>query len=178
MKKIVFLFAGAAALFLLLSFIDEYENLILPLLSTTKVERPSSAVDSGQADDVARAIRNFNDLLAEAYLTSDSSTLLEHPIDRKLITSLTEEISYMKREGKIMDLHVEKINIDSIRPVSPVLLHVKTRETVRLRYLIRSDLKHEGSYNTAIYYMKYTLEGVEKGWKILSVETVAVEDKR
>ena len=63
-KKIILLFSGAIASFLLLSYIDEYENLVLPLLPATKVESPlAGKSEEVLRSDLQRTIRAFNDIL-------------------------------------------------------------------------------------------------------------------
>ena len=73
MKKVAILFFGAVLLFMILAHLDQYENLIVPLIA--KPENPLAKPSDRVNNDVLRAIRDFNAFLANAYLASDPSSL-------------------------------------------------------------------------------------------------------
>lgn len=177
MKKIFFLFVVAVASFLILAHIDQYENLILPLIAKPEglFARSSDRVNN----DVLKEIREFNAFLASAYLASDPSSLTLLPIDERLRSSITEEINYLTREGKVMDLRVKDIEIEKIErlsPISPNLIRATTRETVRLRYLSLSKRNEEVAYQETRYNVVYTLMMAGSKWKITSYETRSVKE--
>lgn len=171
MRKIFFLFAGALVSFFLLSYIDEYENLIQPFFS--KPERPLAISQAGVKEDIKATIRDFNDNISDAFRLSDPSLLSKGQIDDKLRISIAEEIHYLLKEGKVMDMKVNDIKIGKITPISPRQVQVSTREVIGLRYL---DTKGSVSsvYQEAEYTMAYTLEKVKDAWKVVLFETAGV----
>lgn len=173
MKKIFFLFAGAIASFLILAHIDQYENLILPLIAKPEglFARSSDRVNN----DVLKVIREFNAFLASAYLASDPSSLTLLPIDERLRSSIAEEINYLTREGKVMDLKIKDIEIEKIERLSPNLIRATTRETVGLRYLSLPKRNEEVAYQETQYNMAYTLVKTDKNWKITNYETRSIK---
>ena len=107
MKKIILLFAGAAASFFLFAYIDEYENLILPLLPEKKVDRPSVTVMEGDIkSEIRETLGAFHKVLTNAYLDSDPSMLMRPPVDQRLIPTIAQEIDYLTREDKFMEMRV------------------------------------------------------------------------
>lgn len=176
MRKIFFLFVGAVASFLILAHIDEYENLILPLIA--KPEGPFAKPSEKINNDILKIIRDFNTSLASAYLTSDPSLLAYGPIDESLRSSIAEEISYLTREGKVMDLKIKDIEIEKVEFISSTLIRATTGETVRLRYLSISKRDEEVAYKETQYNMAYTLVKTDNNWKITNYETISVKEPK
>lgn len=166
MKKIVLLFVGAAVSFLLLSYIDAYETFIVFFSPSEKhlVEHPDHA-------DLKLIIHRFNDFLAKAYLSADPSLVSKDIIDEKLIPHIAEEIFYLAREGKVMDLKIKDIEIKNVEALSPDLMRVSTREVVGVSYLSLSEGKEVISYPDAPFDMIYTLTRMNGNWKVTSYET-------
>lgn len=169
MKKIVLLFAGAIASFLLLSYIDEYENLIMPFF---RAERPAQYV--GGADEIKSTIDAFTDSLERAYLLSDPSPLRLAHIDERLYSSISQEIDYLKREGRVMVLDVKDTSIEKIEVVSRDVIRVTTREKVSVKYLNAVN-KKEINYTDSVYIMSYTLAAAGGGLRIISYESVGAK---
>lgn len=176
MKRIILLFVGAAASFLLFSYMDEYENLVMPFFVKARRVMPSGAPKEA-TESARRAIIAFNNSLSKAYLSSDPSLLMEARMDERLRSSVAEEIHYLAREGKIMSIRVEEIEVYMIKPVSPSVMQVETRETVYLRYLAISDRREEATFAPAMHRMRYMLQTVDGGWKVLSFEAITAEEK-
>lgn len=176
MKKIFFLFAGAIASFLVLAHVDQYEDLILPFIapSESSFGRPSEKVNN----EVLKIIRDFNIFLADAYLKADPSLLPFEAIDEGIRSSIAEEIIYLKREDKIMDLRSKDIKIEMIDVPSFNLIRATTKETVELRYLSLSKGSEEIRYPEAQYNMAYTLEKSDKNWKITHYETRSIKEPK
>lgn len=172
MQKIVLLFVAAAASFMFFSYIDEYENLILPLFSTQK--RPSAVnLPESINEDFLKIIREFNDNLSRAYLFSEPSLLSSGSIDDGLISFLSAEINYLTKEGKVMDLRVRDIRIEKINYISIRRMRVNTSESLRLRYLTLTDRKESTTFPDAQQKMTYTLERFDGVWKVVSYEPSA-----
>jgi len=176
MKRIFFLFAVAVASFLLLAHIDEYENLILPLIA--KTENPFAKPSGSINNDVLKIIREFNTFLANAYLASDPSLLAPGPIDERLRLSIADEINYLTREGKVMDLKIKDIEIEKVEFISSNLIRATTREMVALRYLSTSKGNEEIAYLETPYRMAYTLMMAGNKWKITNYETRSVKEPK
>lgn len=170
MKKIILLFAGAIGSFLLLSYIDEYENLIAPFFAE---ERPDGRPPVKMDEDVKAAIRDFNDALTKAYLSADPS-FLRGLIDARLYSHIAEEIGYLAREGKIMELRVKEVKVKKTEALSPGLLRVNTDENVALRYISFSDKKEMTTYPDARHDMLYMIVMTDGRWQVVSYETRGV----
>lgn len=176
MKKITIMFLGALLLFMILAHIDQYENLILPLIA--KPEGLFAKPSDRASNEVLKIIHDFNTSLAAAYLKSDPSLLPSAGIDERLRSSITEEINYLIREGKVMDLRVKDIEIEKIERLSPNLIRATTRETVELRYLSLSKRDEEVAYQETQYNMAYTLMMAGSKWKITNYETRSVKEPK
>ena len=175
MKKIILLFAGAVASFFLFSYIDEYENLILPLLSEKKADRPSFSVRAADIEtDFEKTIGAFHEVLAEAYISSNPSVLMRSPVDEGLIPSIAQEIDYLAREGRVMDMKVRDISINKIVPLSSFSVRVNTREVVEISYYSDIDREKVVSFPLAEYDMRYSLGWRNNRWYVLSFETIGV----
>lgn len=172
MKRAIMLFGAAALSFLLLAYIDEYENVILPLLGRSKTEVLSVA-PRGDADSIKRIISDFTDTLSRAYLLSDPSLLMSIPMDDRLRLSISEEINYLTKEKKVMGLDVKDIEIEKINPLSPGVIEVQTKEMVYLRYLSLPGMKEEHFYPPRQQRIRYMIQATG-GLKVLSFEAVDV----
>lgn len=176
MKKVFFLFAGAVASFLILAHIDEYENLILPFIA--KPEGPFAKSSNRMNSDVLKIIREFNAFLASAYLASDPSLLATVPIDERLRSSIGDEINYLTREGKVMELKIKDIEIEKVEFISSNLIRAITRETVGLRYLGVFKGNEDVAYPETQYNVVYTLMMAGNKWKITSYETKSIKEPK
>lgn len=175
MKKIITLFAAAAASFLLLAYIDEYENLIKPLFNRAESEKPLTIYQEQIGENVNRTILDFSNSLSKAYLAGDPSLLAVGLLDDKLRAIIAEEITYLKREGRVMELSVKDLKIKDVRFISSRLIRVSTTETVGLRYLSIDDKRERITYPDARQEMVYTVEYVMGKQKVLSFEVIGVQ---
>ena len=175
MRKIGLLFLGAIFSFFALSYIDEYENLILPFFteSTTNLPTPKD-FENQLSSELKNTIVNFNASLSKAYLEMDPS-LLSSNVDKGLMKSIAGDIRYLAREGKIMDIKVVSLKIEKIEPLSASILSLETTETVKLRYLALPDRHESAVYPPAIFNMRYSLARSDGEWQILSFETVLID---
>lgn len=178
MKKVILVFAGAAASFLLFAYIDEYENLILPLLPGSRAERPFVGRSEEVNADLKRTIMAFNDTLSKAYLGSDPSLLADGPVDKELIAFIAQDIDYLTREGKVMSLDASEVTIVKVEALSPVAVRVKTKEIVGVSYFSYPGKERKMEYPLVEYEMRYTLSGVGGNWNVLSFETINTKEKK
>ena len=178
MRKIVLLFLGALFSFFAFSYIDEYENLILPFFTeSTTNPTPPKDFKNRLSSELKDTIVNFNASLSKAYLEMDPS-LLSSNVDKGLMKSIAGEIRYLAREGKIMDIKVVSLKIEKIEALSASMLSLETKETVKLRYLALPDRRESVAYPPAIFNMRYSLARSGSEWRILSSETVLVDGQK
>lgn len=168
MKKIILLFAGAVGIFILLSFMDEYENVILPFFAGKNSDNIYLVKED---EGVKVALRDFNNTLTKAYLSADPSLLKSATIDMGLYSGIADEISYLAREGKIMDMKISDIAVKKIETLSPGFLRVNTGEKVGLRYLSLADKKELVVYADAWHDMVYMIAMKDGKWRVVSYET-------
>lgn len=172
MKKAMLLLIGAMASFLVLAYIDEYENLVLPFLSREK--GPSVLAETEKT--VEKVIRDFNDLLEKAYLASDPSLLNSNLLDSRLRASIEEDIDYLKKEGKVMELRVKDLEVSKVEMISPQFIRVNAKETLGVRYLSSYKGKEivlpDGQYEVV-----YILSWINGTWNLISYETKGFELK-
>jgi len=173
-RKTVFMFIGAFLLFFALAFADEYEALIMPFLakgppSGMSLQLP---VDNKQ---VLEVIKGFHAVLSTAYLTLEPSSLYTFPMDERLRKNYLDELSFLKRDGRVMEMVMGNLMIGEVKRLSPFVMKVKTVESVNVRYMKAADGAEIVSYPEAEYTMNYTLEMAPLGWKVIAVETLKVE---
>lgn len=175
MKKIALMFLGAVFSFLLLANIDEYENLILPLFAPTNSgETFNFAGQNNSTQEIRDTVVGFNDSLSKAYLRSDPSLLLYGPASSRLVPIIAQEIEYLSREGKIMEMKVSDVNIVKVNAISPSTYQVNTKELVKINYLNKGDQSKVVTYPTTEYEMKYIVGRKGSILNVLSFETMSV----
>lgn len=175
MKKIILLFVGAAASFLVFSYIDEYESLIRPLLSEKKNDRPFVTVREGDIkSEIKETLVAFHKVLANAYLASDPSMLMRPPVDQRLIPTIAQEIDYLTREGKFMDMRVSDISIHKIVSLAPTSVMAETEETVEISYYANSSRQKIISYPPVYYDIRYSFNWRNNRWYVISFETIGI----
>lgn len=174
-KRTAALFIGAIASFFFLSYIDEFDVFMLPLL---KKGPPSAGFhDMVKEGDVEVAIRDFNDTVAKAYLSSDPLLLNSEVVDYDIRSSIAQDIDYLTREGKVMELRLRGMEIEKVEIISPRLARVNTREILGLRYLSMVG-KGTIEYPDSMYDMVYTLSRMNGKWKVVSYETVGTKERK
>lgn len=172
MKKVMLLFMGAVASFLVLAYIDEYENLVRPFLSPEK----GPPVLAGTEKTVEKVIRGFNDILEKAYLASDPSLLNSSLLDSRLEASIAEDIEYLKKEGKVMELRVKDSEVNKVEMIPPQVVRVSAKETLGVRYL-SADKDKEIVLPDGQYEVVYMLSRINGTWRVISYETKGFELK-
>lgn len=174
MKRIILLFVGAIVSFLALSYIDEYENLVLPFLIKSEESAPVRLPERANKE-IEDVIRKFNDTLTRAYFTSEPSLLNSGLIDENLRSTIAEDIRYLANEGRIMEMKTTNLVVENVEGVSPGVIEVKTKESMVIRYLDINDRRELISLPQKEYEINYTLR-IKDGFKVTSFETVAVRD--
>ena len=175
MKKIILLFSGAIASFFFLSYVDEYEALILPFFVEKKNERPPVDVsNSGLEKDLLKALVAFHQITYDAYMSADPSFLMRGQVDTLLSQKIAQEIKYLIKEGRIMDMRVSDIVIKKISPSSLGAILVDTSEIVEIDYYSNITGAKLRSYPPAKYDIRYSLNWRNNRWHVFSFETVGI----
>ena len=173
-KKTALMFLGALMLFFALAFLDEYENLITPFLSKGPPPGAESTMDI-DVSVIAEVLMKFNSSISGAYLSADPSQLYASSMDEQLRRGYIEEIAFLKRSGRVMDMRVSNVEIKNIEKLSLFLLRVEAVEFVSIRYLKYADGAEIVSHPEAKHVTNYTMELALSGWKIVRAETIKVE---
>lgn len=171
MKKIILLFLIAVTSFLLFAYIDEYENLVLPLFNTPTEDRTFAKFKNETVSDIKDAIYDFNENLTVAYIAADPSLLNIKLIDNQLRNIIAEDIRYLIKERRVMELRVREIDISEIKQTLNGLMQVRTREAISLRYLNLLDNGKEQIPSLEEHEVNYLLKRTGDVWRIYSVET-------
>lgn len=174
--KFLKMFLASIFLFLILASIDDYKALILPFFMKEGNEKKALSIPKVD-EEVAGFIRSFNTLLSQVYLSSDPARVGILPVNDSLKNDLAEEIDFLGRNNKVMDISVRDTKIEEVTRLSPLIFRVKAKETVSLSYLNLSDRSVVMPEKVAEYQTVYTLEMQKSGWIVVGVETVDVKGK-
>lgn len=175
-KKTVFMVLGSLALLQTLGLADPASLRLMPsitvhfanLLQALGVSEPKGAPD---AEGISPAIIEFNRKLALAYLELNAAALTDVVMDEGLRQNYIEEINFLQKDGRALELTVQNIRIEKVSPLDKLMLSVDTLESVKVSYLNSTDRSQILAYPEAMYAMNYTLDKVASGWKIMAVET-------
>ena len=168
------MFLGALLLFFALAHVDQYESLILPLLSKDKPSDVASATKVRE-DEVLKVLVGFNDALKRAYSSLNPSGLFVFSMSDELRQNYLEELAFLKRDGRTMEVEVGAIKVKESRLLSPFMLKVRTVEPVAIRYVNIFDGTEIKSYPVVNYTVEYIFEIAPYGYKVVSVKTVQTE---
>lgn len=140
---------------------------------------PPAVAPKGSAEEAAlqRAIAEFNRNLSLAYLGPNPAALTATPMADGLRQNYLEEIGFLQRDGRVLELTVQDIRMEKVTRLTPLMLSVDTVESVKVRYLKVSDRTEIATSPVASYWMNYTLEKAASGWKIAGVETMHLEKR-
>jgi len=130
---------------------------------------------SAEAQQVLGAINRFNRRLSAAYLALDPAALKAYPMDDALRRRYAEEISFLKNDGRALEMTVRDIRIESVRRLADFTVSVDTVESVKIRYLNAADRRQVAADPAAKYAMNYVLAKSASAWKVVGVETLRVE---
>lgn len=173
--KIILMVAGSLALGLALAFADPDNTRLMPSFSEhfqqVTGEVPKKSLDE---QEISRVIVDFNRDLARAYLELDAAVLASVPLDDRLRKDYVDEIAFLKKDERVLELTVRDIRVSGMSKLSDDMLSVNTTESVRIRYLNAKDKTEIVSYPEARSAMNYTLDKVASGWKIVQVATLNV----
>lgn len=178
--KIVLMVAGSLVLLLALAFADPDNIRLMPSFSEHFQQVTAIGavpVNSPDKAGISHAIAAFNRDLARAYLQLDAAALAAVPLDDRLRQSYVQEIDFLQKNGRALELLVGNVSLIKVAMLSKDILSVSTVEPVRVRYLNAKNKTEIVSYPEERYAMRYTLERIESGWKIVQVETMSVSKR-
>ena len=175
-KKTVFMVLGSLALLLALGFADPTNVRLMPSIKVhfTNLLRALGVVEPQNepvAEGISPAIVEFNRKLSLAYLELNAAALRDALMDEGLRQNYIEEINFLQKDGRVLELTVQGIRIEKVSKLDKLMLSVDTLESVKVRYLNSTDRSQILAYPEAIYAMNYTLDNSASGWKIVAVET-------
>jgi len=173
LSKTALMVAGSLAVLLGLGVADPGNRRLMPSFFST--DPPLGVVPRGAVDEqgIHRAIAQLNDALAAAYLELDSSALAAAPVADPLRRGYVEEIAFLAKDGRALEMTVRDIRIAEVRRLPERMLSVDTVESVKVRYLRAADRTQILAYPETQYAMNYTLEESAAGWRITGVQTMA-----
>lgn len=163
------MFIASLATFMLLSYVDEYENLIAPFFRKTETKKVQST-----NQDFMSLIKAFNSSLSQVYQSSDPSKVNILPANDAVQRVIAEEIGFLMKSGKVMELNAEPLRIERVDKVSPEITRVRTTELVSVRYLNYADRSVIVPEKVAEYHMVYTFENKNGKWTLTGYETRGV----
>lgn len=175
MKKILLLFLSALLSFVLLSSIDEYENVVAPYFRGGDRGYEDLLQEVNMRESIEDFITNFNTLLSDIHLSGDPSKVSELPASSEVKKEFGDEIFFFEKRGQVMDLLVDEVDFSEIKVLSPTSTRLEVREKVRVRYIGKGR-------ETKIPYIKkklsviYTLSAGPEGLIVNSIEVVPVEE--
>lgn len=175
LKRFLQMFFASFALFLLLSSLDEYEVLVAPFIKKTVVQN-NILVTPGMNKAVEGLILGFNTTLSQIYISSDPSGVRALPTSEQVKKAIAEDIEFLIRSGKIMDMKVKDIHVEKVERVSPLVVKVWTREVVSLSYLNIIDKATIMPKRIAEYGVVYNLELMSGGLTIVGFEVTGVKE--
>lgn len=169
--------AGALALLLGLGFADPGNRRLMT--SFFSKDPPPGVVPRDAVDEagIMRAITQFNRDLSAAYLELNPALLAAAPMDEGLRRNFAEEIAFLRRDGRALEMTVREVRISEVRRLPNLMLSVDTVEAVRVRYLNASDRRQILAHPATRYAMNYTLEKSGAAWKIAAVETMQAAER-
>lgn len=164
------MFLASAILFMSLAYIDDYENLILPFFK--KAEREGGDDTTPRRDDIETKLflQKFNASLSQAYLSADPSKANILPADDSVKKGVADEITFLLKNNKVMNMSVDDIKVDGIERISPAAVRVITREVVSLSYMNPLERAAGKPGRVAEYQMLYTLSMNKGEWSVIRFE--------
>lgn len=177
LKKTALMVTGALGLLLGLGAADPGNT---RLMTSFVAQGPAPGVlpkGSAEAQQMLGAVTRFNRSLSAAYLALDPAALQAFPIDGALRRRYAEEISFLKNDGRALEMTVRDIRIESVRRLADRTLSVDTVESVKIRYLSAADRRQIAAYPATKYAMNYVLAKSASAWKVVGVDTLRVEKR-
>ena len=175
MKRILSLFLVSILSFFIFSYIDEYENLIVPLLKSNANSGDSFLKEGIDKEKLRKFLMEFNLSLSEVYISPDRSKISGLPVSSRIKKELADEISYLKRIDRNMETFIKDLEIMKVERLSSLSLLVKVKENSRVRYrsIINDNLS---SFSDKEYGVNYLLESGKGGYIISSFEVLPLEE--
>ena len=171
MKRVMLLFLGAIFSFMLLSYIDEYESLIVPYLG--EADGYSDLVESEiNEKGIELFLRSFNEALTELYLTSDPSSISGLSASKEIKKAIYDEILFLRNRDRVMDLRLLDLSILRVDKLSPFALRVRVRESSQVRYGSGGNIPTSATYTEEEYEIIYTLSVIAEGFEVAGLEIV------
>ncbi len=170
LKNFILMFIASLATFMLLSYVDEYENLVAPFFRKNTRTKKAQSINQ----DFMSLIKAFNISLSQVYQSSDPSKVNMLPASDAVKRVIAEEIGFLMKSGKVMELNAEPLRIEKVDKVSPEITRVRTAELVSVRYLNYSDRSVITPEKVAEYHMVYTFEDKNGKLTLTGYETRGV----
>lgn len=165
--------AGALASLVALGLADDARYQLMPSFRSN-LRVGVLPRNEAEEEGLQRAIAHFNQQVSLAYRSLDPAPLASLAMDAGLRSGYLDELAFLARRGRTMEMTVGSIRLREIRRLPSELVSVTTTESVALRYLRTADRTEIESYPEAAYVMHYVLERAGAGWKVVRSETVEV----
>lgn len=151
------MFAGALLSFLVLAHIDEYENLIKPLLMPEEVSITKVDLSAFNREEIRTFLLDFNKALSDVYLFSNPALAWELPATQPFQRMVHDEVAFNIRNDIVIETKLMEMSLLSLQPATLSDLSVKTRERVKIKYVSSKEGGKSASselVNTVTYILK------------------------
>lgn len=167
LKKTSFMILGSVLLFLLLAYVDEYENLF--------VKEPPAGVAAVYPYDIEQTLKEYARTLSRAYLDPAPILLSEIPASEKLRSDIAEEIDFLKKDGRVVAYDFQNLWMQDINQIAADKVRAETKEIIGVRYLSVSEGREIRSIPPAIFSMTYVLEHSKKRWIVVGYDVMDIK---
>lgn len=176
MKRIFILFLSAVISFLFFSYIDEYETLVRQFLKPKTSGFEGLLSDEELNSNVKKFLDGFNSALSEVYLAGDERKLSDLPVSEELRRAFKEDISFLKRRGKILEIIFDRVKVVKVNRMSFVVTRVEAREEARIAYRLTNAPDDTLTYSKLKYGVAYTLIAGTEGLMVADIEITVPDD--
>ena len=177
-KKTLWMIALSTAIFLILLVLDQSE-VSKEHFFAFGPSRKEKALEPQVERELLTQIRSFNSALSLSYRTLDSSPLSVFQLEDAVLKPILMELEFFQKDGRIMELDVKEIKIESAKQRAPTTYDVVTNEVTSVLYRNRIDGAEGKEIEVLpeeVFRMRYSLELLPSGWKIHGVDRM--KDKR
>lgn len=163
-KTVLLIVFVSLNIFFVLSLIDDFDGV---MSNFSMFFSPSSAeLEPSEVEAIQKTVRTFNQQLSQAYLERKPQILSPDIASDSLRNIYSGDIHFLERIGRILEVTISSSETVNAALLSEGFAQLRTKESVKLRYLSLKDQSVMEEMPDEIYTMNYSLKKLESSWRL------------
>lgn len=164
MKKLLLIFLGAFAVFMVLAIAEEWEFFAAAWFGA---EEPPATLSESERKAAADTVYLALSLMQHFYATGGDSRFAERmPVGPAVIEEMRADVEYLRRNRRRQEPSLERLEVSSVEPLGPGRVEIETREWWQIEILSLAGGAPTEPATIQSLFGKYLVVRQDRGWRV------------